>query len=174
MGVKRFAVAMMALSLMFTGACGDDGDDDDAAETTSTTEAPSTTLAAAEKAEAEAAITTVFEAFFNGALSFEERASHLEDGDELQGLVEEQASILGAQARNTTGTVKTIKLLDESSAEVTFDVLLSGVPALRDGYGLAVLVDDEWKVSRITLCDLLRLAGQQPRECQNVAEEAGG
>ncbi|MDQ3147168.1 MAG: hypothetical protein M3R01_09620, partial [Actinomycetota bacterium] len=116
----------------------------------------------------------VFEAFFNGALSFEERTANLEDGEELQALVEDQAKILGAQAVNTTGMVKTIKLLDESSAEVTYDVLLSGAPALRDGYGLAVLVDDKWKVSRITLCDLLRLAGQQPRECQDVAEDAGG
>jgi len=172
--VKGFVVLVVSLGLVLTGACGDDDENDSAADTTATTEAPSTTLDAAATAAAEGEITAVFEAFFNGALSFEERTANLEDGEELQALVEDQAKILGAQAVNTTGMVKTIKLLDESSAEVTYDVLLSGAPALRDGYGLAVLVDDKWKVSRITLCDLLRLAGQQPRECQDVAEDAGG
>jgi hypothetical protein len=169
---KRWLV-VVALTVAVTGACGDDGDDDAAADgdadTTTTAEETTSTLDPAAQEEAKAEITATVEALFNGATPIEQRVQYLEDGEELADLVQEQFAILGEQARNTTAKVKDIKVIDESTAEFVFDVLLAGAPVVPDYPGLAKLIDGQWKVARITLCDLLRLAGQQPRECQNVS-----
>ena len=59
-------------------------------------------------------------------------------------------------------------LNDDGTANVEFQILLSGQPVLPST-GTAVLVDDTWLVSKTTLCDLITLAGTTPPECEEIA-----
>ncbi len=63
-------------------------------------------------------------------------------------------------------------LNDDGTANVEFQVLLSGQPVLPST-GTAVLVDDQWLVSKTTLCDLIALAGTTPPECEAIASGEG-
>jgi exonuclease VII small subunit len=169
MGSAKRWLVVAALVVAVTGGCGDDGDDGgESGDTTTTTEETTSTLDPAAEEEAKAEITSTVEALFDGSTPIEQRVQYLEDGEELADLVEQQFSILGEQATQTTAQVKEITIVDDSTAEFVFDVLLSGAPVVPDYPGLAVVVEDEWKVSKVTLCDLLRLANNQPRECQNL------
>jgi hypothetical protein len=163
---RRIVLATVLVALIAAG-CGDDDDGgDDAGDTTTTTAAEESTTTVDEAAATEE-ITQNWEAFFNNALPLDERVTYLEDGDELQPLVEQQAAILGEQASQATAQVDDVTLNDDGTANVEFQVLLSGAPVLPST-GTAVLVDDRWLVSKTTLCDLISLAGTTPRECEEI------
>jgi hypothetical protein len=65
-----------------------------------------------------------------------------------------------------------VTLNDDGTANVEFQILLSGQPVLPST-GTAVLVDDRWLVSKTTLCDLISLAGATPEECADIAAGEG-
>ena len=165
---RRLVLATVLVALIAAGCGGDDDDDggDDAAPTTE----ESTTTTIDEQAATEE-ITQNWVAFFNNQLPLDERVTYLEDGEELQPLVEQQAQILGEQASQASAQVDNVTLNDDGTANVEFQILLSGQPVLPST-GTAVLVDDTWLVSKTTLCDLIALAGTTPPECADIA--AGG
>jgi hypothetical protein len=167
---RRLVLATVVVALIAAGCGGDDDDDggDDAA--TSTTQEESTTTSIDEQAATQE-ITENWEAFFNNQLPLDERVTYLEDGEELQPLVEQQAQLLGEQASQATAQVDNVTLNDDGTANVEFQILLSGQPVLPST-GTAVLVDDRWLVSKTTLCDLISLAGTTPPECEEIL--AGG
>jgi hypothetical protein len=160
---RRLVLATLVVALIAAG-CGDDDDGGD--DATPSTEESTTTTVNEEAATQE--ITTNWEAFFNNALSLDERVAYLEDGEELQPLVEQQAAILGEQASQATAQVDNVTLNDDGTANVEFQVLLSGQPVLPTT-GTAVFVDGRWLVSKATLCDLIALAGTTPDECADIA-----
>jgi hypothetical protein len=164
---RRIVLATVLVALIAAG-CGDDDDGggDDAGDTTTTTAAEESTTTVDEVAATEE-ITQNWEAFFNNALPLAERVTYLEDGEELQPLVEQQAQILGEQASQATAQVDNVTVNDDGTADVEFQVLLSGAPVLPST-GTAVLVDDRWLVSKTTLCDLISLAGTTPPECEEI------
>ena len=167
---RRIVLATVLVALIAAGCGGDDDDGGgDDAGTTTTVDETTTTV---DEAAATEEITTTWEAFFNNALPLAERVTYLEDGDQLQPLVEQQASILGEQASQATAQVDTVTLNDDGTANVEFQVLLSGAPVLPST-GTAVLVDDQWLVSKTTLCDLISLAGTTPPECADIAAGEG-
>ncbi len=166
---RRIVLATVLVALL--ASCGGDDDDgggDDAGDTTTTAEETTTTV---DEAAATEEITTNWEAFFNNQLSLDERITYLEDGEELQALVEQQAQILGEQASQASAQVDNVTLNDDGTANVEFQILLSGQPVLPST-GTAVLVDGKWLVSKATVCDLIALAGTTPPECADIA--AGG
>src|SRR3712207_5959618 len=100
---RRLVLATVVVALLVAGCGGDDDDGggDDAG--TTTTEEPTTTTIDEQAAIEE--ITQTWEAFFNGASPLDERVTHLEDGEELRGFVEQQAQILGPQATQSSAQV---------------------------------------------------------------------
>jgi ABC-type glycerol-3-phosphate transport system substrate-binding protein len=166
---RRLVIATVVVAFLAAG-CGDDDDGGDDAATTTTTEAESTTTV--DEAAATEEITTNWEAFFDNTKTLEERVTYLEDGEELQPLVEQQAQILGEQASQATAQVDNVTLNDDGTANVEFQILLSGQPVLPST-GTAVLVDGRWLVSKTTLCDLISLAGTTPPECADIAAGEG-
>lgn len=139
-----------------------------------TTEAPTTTAAATTTlAEAitpttgpantiadipaeHAAITTTWETFFNKDTPVADRKALLEDGDLLTAALD--AAVQNPMIKQITVAVTGIAFQDENTALITYDVLLSGTPLLRNSPGVAVKVDNEWKVSKKSFCGLASLA----------------
>ena len=167
MRTTRRLLVLVLVAALALAACGDDDDEGGGGDTTtSTTEGTTTTSIDEEAAKAE--ITTAWETLLDGSKTLDERVAHLEDGEELKALAEQQFQILGEQASASSGKVTDIVFEDDGTATVTYDILLNDVPALEDSVGTAVQVDGEWKFSKLTMCDLLSLAGQSPEECADV------
>jgi ABC-type glycerol-3-phosphate transport system substrate-binding protein len=163
---RRLVLATVVVALVAAGCGGDDDDDGGGDAGTTTTEESTTTTIDEEAATQE--ITDNWEAFFNNQLPLDQRVTYLEDGEELQPLVEQQAQILGEQASQATAQVDNVTLNDDGTANVEFQILLSGQPVLPTT-GTAVLVDGKWLVSKTTLCDLIALAGTTPEQCADIA-----
>jgi hypothetical protein len=125
------------------------------ASTTST--APTTTM---DVAAATAAITTNWERFFDAGTPLAERESLLENGPAYeQALVMRSGDPLQAQA---SAKVRSVTITDATHADVVYDVLLSGTPALEGSPGVAVLQDGVWKVSADSFCSLVTLGASGP------------
>ena len=126
---RRIVLATVMVALI--ASCGGDDDDGggDEATPTTTTTAEETTTTIDEQAAVEE-ITQAWVAFFNPQLSLDERITHLEDGDQLRPFVEQQAQILGAQASQASAQVDEVTLNDDGTANVEFQILLSGQPVL--------------------------------------------
>ncbi|MFF5937469.1 hypothetical protein [Streptomyces sp. NPDC012508] len=158
--------ALAAASVLVLGpalvACGDDGGDADSAAT----ESAATETAAAEPADpaaARAEITKNWTAFFDPKTPVAERAELLENGEQMRPALE---ALLGNEAAAAaTAKVKTIEFTSPNDANVTYDLLVSGSPAVADSKGTSVFQEDTWKVSTKTLCGLAQLSGATVPGC---------
>jgi hypothetical protein len=66
-----------------------------------------------------------------------------------------------------TSKVTHISLTGTSQAAVTYDILISGTPALSGQSGVAVLQGGVWKVGDSSFCGLLTLEGTKlPSGCK--------
>jgi hypothetical protein len=100
-------------------------------------------------------ITTNWEAFFNAKTPVAKRVSLLQDGSTFSSIIKSQAgSGLAAEA---TAQVTKVTLITTSEAQVTYDILVSGTPELKNQNGTAVLQDGIWKVGVASFCGLLTL-----------------
>lgn len=150
---------------------------------TSTTSAPSSPAAAAPSASAttsgssssstaEQAITTNWEAFFNPQTPVAKRVSLLQDGQALSSVISAQAgSGLASQA---TAKVTKVTVTSPTQAKVTYTILLSGAPVLKNQTGVAVYQDGTWKVGLASFCGLLALENSGntsglPAACSSAA-----
>jgi hypothetical protein len=100
-------------------------------------------------------ITTNWEAFFNAKTPVAKRVSLLQDGSMFSSIIKSQAgSGLAAEA---TAKVTKVTLITTSEAQVTYDILVSGTPELKNQNGTAVLQGGIWKVGVASFCGLLTL-----------------
>ncbi|MFE5619231.1 hypothetical protein [Streptomyces sp. NPDC056470] len=154
--------ALAAASVLVLGpvlvACGDDGGGSDSATTTE----PAAT-APADPAAARAEITQNWTDFFDPDTPASERAELLENGEQMRPALE--ALLTNQAAAAATAKVKTIEFTSPNDANVTYDLLVSGAPALADSKGSSVLQDGTWKVSVKTLCGLAQLSGATVQGC---------
>ncbi|MEU7009562.1 hypothetical protein [Streptomyces sp. NPDC046332] len=153
--------ALAAASVLVLGpalvACGDDGGDADSAATASAAAEP------ADPAAARAEITKNWTAFFDPKTPVAERAELLENGEQMRPALE---ALLGNEAAAAaTAKVKTIEFTSPNDANVTYDLLVSGSPAVADSKGTSVFQEDTWKVSTKTLCGLAQLSGATVPGC---------
>ena len=89
-----------------------------------------------------------------------QRQSLLENGPQYAAAL---ASFAGNPlATKASAIVHQVTLLPPDHATVTYDVLLSGTPALQGAAGQAVLQDGVWKVTDQSFCSLVTLAGKVP------------
>ncbi|GAA3397250.1 hypothetical protein [Streptomyces roseoviridis] len=161
MVLKRRATALAAAAvLVLTPALASCGDDDGG--NGGRTDGPSTTLPTmtaqpADPSAAEAEITKNWTAFFDPRTPNAERVRLLEDGARMAPVLAAFAGDENAAA--SSAKVKDVEFTSPSDADVTYDLLVGGKPALPDAKGTSVLQDDTWKVSVRTLCGLVQLSG---------------
>jgi hypothetical protein len=88
----------------------------------------------------------------------------------LDDVVEDFASIRAAHEEGVAqhsaddlakyaGRVDSVRIVDDTHADVVYSVLFNGVPQFALRPGEAIKIDGVWKVSRDTVCDLLKLGG---------------
>jgi hypothetical protein len=102
-----------------------------------------------------AAVTTNWEAFFNAKTPISKRVSLLQDGSQFQSVIQSQAG--SGLAALATAKVTHVTVSSPTQATVTYNILVSGTPALKDQTGTAVLENGTWKVGVRSFCGLLIL-----------------
>lgn len=103
-------------------------------------------------------ITEAYTTFFNGKAPAADRTKLIENSEGFAQVLQGMAA--DPQAQGTTVTVKGVTLTDDTNADVTYDLLLNGTPALPDQTGQAVKVDGTWRVATATFCALLSIQGK--------------
>ncbi|MER7534470.1 hypothetical protein ABTX77_06730 [Streptomyces sp. NPDC097704] len=153
------AVAVLALTPA-VAACSDNGGGKSGGTTSSSPASPSSPPAAdrpTDPAAAKAQITRNWTAFFDPKTPVAEKVKLLENGEQMR-------PVLGAfagdkNAAMTSAKVTGIEFTSATGANVTYDLLVGGAPALTGSQGTSVLQDNTWKVSVKTLCGLVELSG---------------
>ncbi|NKY49077.1 hypothetical protein [Nocardia vermiculata] len=153
---KVFAACVLTAMVATGAACGSD-DSDTSSKTASATSSGTAADPAAQQ------VTVNFERFFDGATPADQKIDLLEDGPAFAETINAQAD--SPMAKSATAKVTDISDLGREHANVTFDVLFNGQPALSGQQGAAVLIDGTWKVASETFCALLTLQGAAPPVC---------
>ena len=148
--------------VLIVAGCGGSEETTTTAAPTTTAGQPTTTGAASSTTSVTftgdaAIIATNWMKFFDGSLPVTDKAALLENGDQFSKELETQAASPLAQA--ATAQVTDVKITSDTTADVTFNLLLSGTPALIGQKGQAVLQDGVWKVSAAAFQALLALQG---------------
>jgi len=111
------------------------------------------------------AIETNWAKFFNAKTPISQRLALLQNGSQFSSVIQSQAGSPLALA--ATAKVTHVSLTSPSQAAVTYNILLSGKPALSSQPGVAVLEGGVWKVGDASFCGLLKLEGSTlPAGCQ--------
>ena len=182
------AAAGAALLLLAT-ACGSSGSSSPGTSTTApaptaaapTSAAAATTAAAAaacgtgtaptvsgtgpsDTAGAATQISTSYQKFFDPATPAADKVGLLENGTTFAPVL--QAFGKNPLAAQATATVLTVSFTSATAADVTYNLCVSGAPALPGSAGKTVLVGGTWQVADATLCNLIKLnGGTIPAQC---------
>ncbi|SEM67105.1 hypothetical protein [Streptacidiphilus jiangxiensis] len=106
-------------------------------------------------------IATDYAEFFDPATSLNDKMALVENAQKVAPAM--QAFAGNPQAAQTSVAVTGVDFTSASSADITYNVCLSGAVALKASKGKSVLDGGVWKVSDTTLCGLLQLqAGSSP------------
>ena len=172
---RRLAGLAVAGVLVLTACGGDDSeeaaDTTAAAEESTTTTAEETTTTAAAQEDVTDEVTAAYLGFFE---NFAGDPSLLENGeafvDDIPAMQDRST-----QAGGITVAVKNVTVLDDTGcenagvaapcAEVLFDLVVAGTPAVPDQTGYAVEIDGQWKVASTTFCSLAALGSGLPAAC---------
>jgi hypothetical protein len=112
-------------------------------------------------AAATKAIKKLYPAFFSSPIPKAKKL--LQDGPTLSAAFVAANKLKG----KTKETVKvdTVNITSATTASLTFDLLGNGKPLLKGSDGMAVFVDGQWKVAKITFCTLVLLGGGKVPGC---------
>lgn len=122
---------------------------------TTPTSSPTSSGEASSGSAAVAAIKANWATFFDAKTPNSRRLTLLQNGSEFSAVISAQSkSIL---AREATSKATAVSLTGTSQAAVTYDILISGKPVLKDQHGVAVYQDGVWKVGTVSFCGLLKL-----------------
>jgi hypothetical protein len=156
------AVALAGLAVLAT-ACG--GSSPSGSSTTSAPPATSSAPASSSPvatgsappggAAAAAAITTNWEAFFNAKTPDNRRIALLEDGSQFASVIHSQSG--SGLAALATAKVTHVTVNSPTMATVSYEILISGTPELKNQTGTAVNQNGVWKVGVASFCGLLTL-----------------
>jgi ABC-type glycerol-3-phosphate transport system substrate-binding protein len=125
-----------------------------AASPSSPAASPAASASAAASGDAKA-IAANWAAFFNAKTPVATRVGLLQDGSDFSSIIKSQAgSGLASQA---TAQVTKVTVITSSEAQVTYSILISGTPELKNQNGTAVYEDGTWKVGVTSFCGLLTL-----------------
>jgi hypothetical protein len=148
------ALALAGLAVLAT-ACGGGSP-----STSSTTSAPPTTSSAPATSSpggsaAAATITTNWEAFFNAKTPDNQRVALLEDGSQFASIIHSQSG--SGLAALATAKVTHVTVSSPTMATVSYEILISGTPELKNQTGVAVYQNGVWKVGVASFCGLLTI-----------------
>jgi ABC-type oligopeptide transport system substrate-binding subunit len=167
MSARRRWLVVVTLAALTTvaAACGSSSSTSSGGGATTTTVAATTTTAL-DKVAAEAEIRDAFTKFFDGTNP--DNASKIalvEDADVLAPLYQASSAANADFAAKTSANVKTVTFTSDTTADVTYDVLVSGTPALSDFAGSAILINGKWLITKAAFCDITFYGATQPPEC---------
>jgi hypothetical protein len=173
---RRFVSWILLVSAIGGGLAACSSGSSTSSSSSAPASAPSSPAAAAPSASgsssAEQAITANWEAFFNPQTPVAKRVSLLQDGQALSSVIKAQAgSGLASQA---TAKVTKVTVTSPTQAKVTYTILLSGSPVLKNQAGVAVNQDGTWKVGLASFCGLLAVensgdTSSLPAACKSAA-----
>ena len=136
-----------------------------AASPTTKASAPTTTAASDE-----GQIRAAFLAFFDGATpGIDKKVALLENGEKYRQMLLDASA--NAQFQKLTANVRSVQLTPDSGcaalgvaspcANVTFDLLVGGFPALAAHQSPAAKIGGVWKVAAKAWCDVVAIGGDQ-------------
>lgn len=150
-GQRLVAGAAVAAAITLA-ACGGGGQ---ARPSPSATPSVSGTPAPAGGAAAQAAVTAVWQEFFNARTPTQRRVVLLQNGQAVAQALATQARL--PVAASATAKVSKVVLVSPTTARVTYTILSSGNPLLTNQSGVAVYTGGRWKVGMASFCRLLVL-----------------
>ncbi len=184
-GVQRYLprAAVGVAVLLLATACGSSsgGTSSDATPAPSTPAAPATSAAPSSAPPAAAAacgtgaaptvsgtgpsdtagaatqIATSYQKFFDHTTPDAAKVGLLQNGTTFTPVL--QAFGKNPLAAQATATVLTVTFTSATAADVTYNLCVSGAPALPGSAGKSVLVGGVWQVADATLCNLIKLNG---------------
>ncbi|PPJ36910.1 hypothetical protein C5E45_16825 [Nocardia nova] len=149
---KMLAACALTALVAAAAACGSDDSDGKSAESSSSGAQTVTQ-----------AVSRNFERFFDGSTSADQKIALLENGPAFAAVIKAQAD--SPMAESASAKVTNVASISTDHADVTFDVLFNGTPALSGQQGGAVQIEGTWKVTAATFCALLTLEGAAPPVC---------
>ena len=158
-GRSRLAALAAAAVLVVTPVavgCSDDGNDSGGTSPTPT-QTQTQTDAPADPVAAKAEIAKNWTVFFNPNTSVDDRVAVLENGEQMRPVLAAFGSDPNAAKASAKVTAVSFTAVDK--ADVTYDLLVGGAPAVPNAKGTSVEQDGTWKVSVQTLCALVKQSG---------------
>ncbi len=123
-------------------------------------------LNSAQKASDTKEIKANFTTFFAKNTSLNEREMLLQSGTKFAQPMQSEFQQLGTQ--NPSISINSVVFKTNTSADVNYTINLDGQPVLKNQTGEALLINNTWKVSDSTLCQLFSLGGKTPSVCNNI------
>jgi len=104
--------------------------------------------------------------FFAANTSLKERENLLQNGSKFAQPMEAEFSQLDQEKPSVT--INKVTFINNTTATVNYTVKLNNQPVLKDQNGQALYIDNTWKLSDSTLCNLLSMGGSTPSICSNA------
>lgn len=174
---RLLAVAMSCAAAASVAACSSSPASSSSAPASTAPAAPS---ASATPAAAAGGLTTPTEKtiaanwteFFNPKAPTAKRVALLQDASALGSALAGMSS--NPQAKTSTAKVTSVAVESATKAQVVYDILVSGTPALTGQKGVAVKSNGTWQVSVASFCALLALqnggsTSKLPAACKSAA-----
>jgi hypothetical protein len=108
-------------------------------------------------------VATNWVAFFDATTPTAKRVSLLENGSKFSAVLTGQAT--SAQGKETSAQVTAVTVAG-STATVTWSLLLSNIPVIKNQKGQAILTKGVWQVSQSSFCGLLSMQPPVPGACK--------
>lgn len=109
-------------------------------------------------------VATNWVAFFDPATPTATKVTLLENGSKFSSVLAGEAT--NAQAKETAAQVTAVTVTG-STASVTWNLLLSGMPVIKGQKGQAVLSKGVWQVRDSSFCGLLSMQPPVPAACKS-------
>ena len=109
-------------------------------------------------------VATNWVTFFDPATPTATKLTLLENGSKFSAVLAGQAT--SAQGKETAAQVTAVTVAG-SSANVTWSLLLSGIPVLKGQKGQAILTKGVWQVADSSFCGLLSMQPPVPDACKS-------
>jgi predicted PurR-regulated permease PerM len=123
-------------------------------------------LTQAQQSSAKAQIETNWKTFFAASTSLQQREALLQNGSKFTQPIQTEFSSLGSES--SSADIVSVSLKGSTQAGVVYNVELNKQPVLINQKGVAIFLNNTWEVSDQTLCQLLKLGGDQPAACQGI------
>jgi flagellar basal body-associated protein FliL len=101
--------------------------------------------------------------FFKASTSLKDREGILQNGTAFAQPIQTEFNAFSTE--DSAASISSIVFTTKTAANVVYTIDLGGQPVLKDQAGQALLIDNVWKVSDSTLCQLLNLAGTKTTAC---------